>query len=177
MTAATMLYEERLATPTGAMRVVTDGAGALCAADWESHGERMGRLLERHYGKGVRIVERRGPTAAGQAIAAYFAGDIEAIDAIPTRTAGTEFQRQVWAALRKIPARGTMSYSALAAAIGRPKAVRAVGLANGANPIPVVVPCHRVIGASGDLTGYGGGLERKRWLLDHEQGATHRRKG
>ncbi len=82
--------------------------------------------------------------------------------------AGTPFQRDVWAALREIPVGKTLSYGALAAKIGRPKAVRAVGLANGANPIGIVVPCHRVIGADSSLTGYGGGLDRKRWLLNHE---------
>jgi methylated-DNA-[protein]-cysteine S-methyltransferase len=172
MTPTQTFHEERLETPTGAMRIVTDDAGALRAADWESHGERMERLLERHYGKGrVHLAKRATPSPAKVALEAYFSGDINAIDGIPTKTAGTDFQRAVWAALRTIPARQTTSYGALAARIGRPKAVRAVGLANGANPIPVVVPCHRVIGASGNLTGYGGGLDRKRWLLDHERGA------
>jgi methylated-DNA-[protein]-cysteine S-methyltransferase len=96
------------------------------------------------------------------------AGDIASLDGIPTESDGTPFQREVWAALRQIPAGETWSYGRLAAHIGRPAAVRAVGLANGANPIGVVVPCHRVIGASGGLTGYAGGLERKRWLLAHE---------
>ena len=151
------------------MRIITDESGALRAADWESHGDRMEDLLERHYGKtGYRLEPRAQPSTAKRALEAYFSGDARAIDAIATRTAGTDFQRSVWAALRDIPCGTTTSYGALAAAIGRPKAVRAVGLANGANPIPVVVPCHRVIGASGSLTGYGGGLERKRWLLDHE---------
>ena len=84
------------------------------------------------------------------------------------RPAAPPFQREVWAALRAIPVGATTSYGRLAAAIGRPKAVRAVGLANGSNPIGIVVPCHRVIGADASLTGYGGGLERKRWLLEHE---------
>jgi methylated-DNA-[protein]-cysteine S-methyltransferase len=178
MTAPLILHEEHIETPTGAMRLITDGEGALRAADWESHGERMNHLLDRHYGKGrYRLVAMTKPSRARTALEAYFSGDIAAIDAIPTKTAGTEFQRAVWAALRKIPSNATTSYSALAGAIGRPKAVRAVGLANGANPIPVVVPCHRVIGASGALTGYGGGLERKRWLLDHERtaGEGHRK--
>ena len=99
---------------------------------------------------------------------AYFAGNLAAIDEIRVETGGTPFQREVWAALRTIPAGTTLSYSALAVQIGRPKAVRAVGLANGANPISIVVPCHRVIGANNSLTGYGGGMQRKRWLLAHE---------
>jgi methylated-DNA-[protein]-cysteine S-methyltransferase len=98
----------------------------------------------------------------------YFAGDLTAIDTIPVRTAGTTFQRRVWRALRTIPCRTTVSYTQLAIRIGRPDAVRAVGSANGANPIGVVVPCHRVIGADGSLGGYGGGIQRKAWLLAHE---------
>ena len=87
---------------------------------------------------------------------------------MPTATSGTGFPRAVWASLRRIPAGSTISYGALAAELGRTKAVRAVGLANGANPISIVVPCHRVTGADGASTGYGGGLDRKRWLLAHE---------
>jgi methylated-DNA-[protein]-cysteine S-methyltransferase len=94
---------------------------------------------------------------------------VEAIDGIPVQTAGTSFQRSVWNELRKIPGGRAISYGKLAEQIARPKAVRAVGLANGANPIGIVVPCHRVIGSNGSLTGYGGGLERKRWLLEHER--------
>jgi methylated-DNA-[protein]-cysteine S-methyltransferase len=102
------------------------------------------------------------------AINSYFAGELTAIDTLPVQTAGTPFQREVWYALRRIPCGTTVSYGKLAEQIGRPSAVRAVGLANGSNPIGVVVPCHRVIGANGSLTGYGGGMERKRWLLQHE---------
>jgi len=108
------------------------------------------------------------PSAVADPLDAYFAGRLEAIDAILVKTGGTAFQRAVWSALRRIPVGQTTSYGALAAAIDRPRAVRAVGLANGSNPIGVVVPCHRVIGANGSLTGYAGGLERKRWLLAHE---------
>ena len=99
---------------------------------------------------------------------AYFDGDIAALDPIPAEPSGTPFQLRVWSMLRRIPAGRTWTYSELAHAIGRPDAVRAVGAANGANPIPIVIPCHRVIGADGRLVGYGGGLERKRWLLTHE---------
>ena len=102
------------------------------------------------------------------AIAAYFAGDLAALDSLPVAGIGSDFQRRVWAALRTIPAGTTQSYGQLAAAIGQPAASRAVGLANGANPIGIVVPCHRVIGTSGALTGYAGGVERKAWLLIHE---------
>ena len=160
---------ERVPTPTGVMLVVTDAGGRLRALDWDDHEDRMLRLLRRHYGKGgVVLSEDDAPSAARRALEAYFAGDLAALDSLETETAGTAFQRAVWAALRRIPVGRTLSYGALAAEIGKPRAVRAVGLANGSNPIGVVVPCHRVIGADGSLTGYGGGLPRKRWLLEHE---------
>ena len=98
----------------------------------------------------------------------YFAGDLTAIDALAVNPSGTPFQLRVWSALRDVRAGSTTSYSAVAKRLGTPQAVRAVGAANGANPIPIVIPCHRVIGADGRLVGYGGGLERKRWLLAHE---------
>ena len=106
--------------------------------------------------------------AVRRALDAYFAGDLGAIDNISVATGGTPFQRTVWAALHRIPAGMTTSYGALAVTIGRPSAMRAVGLAVGSNPVAVIVPCHRVIGADHSLTGYGGGLARKRWLLAHE---------
>src|SRR6185369_5459798 len=121
------------------------------------------------YGPRVVIADGRAPVAVRKEIDDYFAGDLRAIERIDCATNGTPFQQQVWNALRAIPVRTTWSYSALAARIGNASAVRAVGLANGANPIAVVVPCHRVIGTDGSLTGYGGGLARKRWLLAHER--------
>ncbi len=151
------------------MLLVNDERGQLRALDWEDHEPRMQRLLSRYYKQTsiqLREVTRQSP--ARRALDAYFAGELHAIDALETATNGTEFQRQVWSALRRIPSGRTLSYGALAGKIGRPAAVRAVGLANGANPIAIVVPCHRVIGANASLTGYGGGLERKRWLLNHE---------
>jgi methylated-DNA-[protein]-cysteine S-methyltransferase len=102
-------------------------------------------------------------------LGAYFAGELARFE-IPLAARGTEFQRRVWHALGEIPYGETTTYGELAAAIGRPDACRAVGLANGRNPISIVVPCHRVIGSGGALTGYGGGIERKRWLLAHERG-------
>jgi len=98
----------------------------------------------------------------------FFAGEVDALASVPVRLHGTEFQRRTWEALRRIPPGKTWSYRRLAEEIGDPRATRAGGAANGQNPIPVVVPCHRVIGTSGHLTGFGGGLERKRWLLQHE---------
>jgi methylated-DNA-[protein]-cysteine S-methyltransferase len=161
---------ERIDTPTGPMLIVTDEAHRLRALDWEDHEPRMQRLLQRHYGANtIQLRAASQPSAAQRALEAYFEGDMDAIAGLPTATSGTDFQRMVWDALRRIPVGHTVSYGTLAAQIGRPTAPRAVGLANGANPIAIVVPCHRVIGANAALTGYGGGLERKRWLLAHER--------
>ena len=113
---------------------------------------------------------RRLATAARQQLAAYFAGELEGFD-LPLAPAGTGFQRRVWEAVAAIPYGATASYSEIAAAVGRPAACRAVGAANGRNPLAIVIPCHRVVGAAGALTGYGGGLGRKRALLDLERGA------
>ncbi len=163
------LLEERLQTPIGNAVVLCDDDGQVRVVDWSDHAERMHRLLVRHYGEaGVRIRPAGSPSAAARALAAYFEGDPGALDSLPVATAGTDFQREVWDALRAIPPGLSLSYRELAQAIGRPSAVRAVGLANGANPIAIIVPCHRVIGADARLTGYAGGLERKRWLLAHE---------
>jgi len=161
---------DRIPTPIGELVVLVDDEGRLRAVDWTDHEARMRRLLRLHYGDGgIRIEPAHDPAGRSTALDAYFAGELGAIDALPVATRGTPFQRTVWQALRSIPCGGSLSYSALAAQIGRPAAVRAVGLANGANPVGVVVPCHRVVGARGALTGYGGGIERKRWLLAHEQ--------
>jgi len=163
---------ERFATPTGRMLLVCDDDAQLRFLDWEDHEARMQGLLARYYRKArVRLREVTPKSAARRALDAYFAGGLAAIEHLNTCTTGTDFQRDVWRALRRIPSGRTLSYGALASAIGRPAAVRAVGLANGANPIAIVVPCHRVIGADSSLTGYGGGIERKRWLLEHERRA------
>jgi methylated-DNA-[protein]-cysteine S-methyltransferase len=160
---------ERVTTPCGPMLLATDEDGILCVLDWDNDDERMRRLLAQYYrDSSVRIAVTPSPSRARQALEAYVAGDLHAIDALPVKMRGTPFQRAVWDALRTIPAGATMSYGALALQLNRPSGMRAVGLANGSNPIAVVVPCHRVIGADGSLTGYGGGLDRKRWLLEHE---------
>jgi methylated-DNA-[protein]-cysteine S-methyltransferase len=158
---------DRFASPVGVIQLVYDGEG-LRALDFIDFEDRLQRLLRLHYGA-CRLMPAETPGPFRPRLDAYFAGDLAAIDDLPVKTGGTAFQRAVWTALRQIPAGTTISYATLAARIGKPKAMRAVGLANGANPVGIVVPCHRVIGASGALTGYGGGLPRKRWLLDHEQ--------
>ena len=161
---------DRLATPVGEVLLVTDAEGAVRALDFADYEARMTRLLARH-APGAVVIEGRAPETVRRAVEAWFGGDLAALDGLTVKTGGTTFQRTVWAALRAIPAGETRSYGQLAAAIGAPKAVRAAGLANGQNPVAVIVPCHRVIGANGALTGYAGGLERKRWLLDHERRA------
>ncbi|MFI5014422.1 MAG: methylated-DNA--[protein]-cysteine S-methyltransferase [Hyphomicrobiales bacterium] len=161
------LYIDRLDTPIGRALLVTDDDGALRVLDWEDHEDRMRVLLRRQCGD-LALDPGRAPRAVRQPLERYFAGELSALAEITWRTQGTPFQRTVWKALTGIPVGETLSYGALAVRIGKASAVRAVGLANGANPISVVVPCHRVIGADGSLTGYGGGLERKRWLLAHE---------
>lgn len=160
---------DRLATPLGELLIVADGEGNLRAVDWADYEDRMRRLLRLHYGQcGFLLVP--GSLGVTSALERYFAGKLTAIDALPVKTAGTLFQRKVWGALQRIPCGATVSYAHLAAQIGHPAAMRAVGMANGSNPVGIVVPCHRVIGANGALTGYGGGLHRKAWLLQHEAG-------
>jgi methylated-DNA-[protein]-cysteine S-methyltransferase len=158
---------DRLQTPIGIALLVTDTDGALRALDWEDYEPRMKELLRLHYGA-VVLQDARSPQAVRAALSGYFKGDLDRLTTIKWRVAGTPFQRQVWTALPGIPAGRTMSYGALAAQLDRPNAMRAVGHANGSNPISVVLPCHRLIGANGSLVKYGGGLERKRWLLAHE---------
>lgn len=164
----------RLATPIGEALVITDEAGYLRAFDWADREASMSRLLRLHYGS-LTPQPGAAPKPMMRLLRRYFDGEIGCLDAIEWRTSGTPFQRRVWAGLTRIAPGKTLSYGALAAKLGCPTAVRAVGLANSANPISVVVPCHRVIGTDGSLTGYGGGIERKRWLLTHE-GAAFREK-
>ncbi len=164
----------RLATPIGEILVVTDGQAAVTALDFVDFEARLLNRFQRR-SRALRsepIKYGPIPEAVRQALEAYFAGEIRALEAVRVNTDGTEFQGLVWKALRRTPAGTTLSYSQLASAIDRPTAVRAVGLANGANPVAIIVPCHRIIGADGTLTGYAGGLDRKRWLLNHER--THR---
>ena len=164
------LGADRLPSPLGPLLVVWDRERRLRALDFEDYEPRFRRLLNRHYGAdSERLPSGRAPAEIVERLAAYFEGAIDAIDEIPVATGGTAFQRAIWSALRDIPSGSTTTYGRLAARIGRPSACRAVGAANGANPIAIVVPCHRVVGSDASLTGYAGGLERKRWLLAHEE--------
>jgi methylated-DNA-[protein]-cysteine S-methyltransferase len=158
---------DRLATPLGEALVVVDDAGVLRAFNWRDYEPAMRAWIARRYPTAA-LVEGRAPHAVRQAFGAYFGGEARALEQVRWRAVGTSFQLSVWQALCEIPAGQTLSYAQLAEKVGRPTAVRAVGLANGANPVALVAPCHRVIGANGALTGYGGGLHRKRWLLAHE---------
>lgn len=152
-------YFSRMNSPVGELLLSGDGqALTLLAMHEQKHGSQPQDDWQRDDG---------AFGAAREQLAAYFAGELHTFD-LPLAPSGTEFQRKVWQALLDIPFGRTESYGALARRIGAPKASRAVGLANGRNPIAVIIPCHRVIGANGSLTGYGGGIERKRWLLTHE---------
>jgi methylated-DNA-[protein]-cysteine S-methyltransferase len=153
-------------SPIGSVVYLSDGE-ALRAVEFADSPDRLLSAFLRGMGP-IPVDTRRDPLGVGAAIRAYFGGDIRAIEALPATPAGTRFQKRVWSLLRKIPPGRTVTYGALAKQLGAPTAARAVGAANGANPIPIVIPCHRVIGADGTLTGYGSGVFRKEWLLTHE---------
>lgn len=157
---------ERVGTPIGEALLAT-GGGRLWALEFDDGGVDLAGLLGRRYGA-VRLLPAPGASEIASRLRAYFDGDLLAIDAIAVEMGGTSFQQAVWAALRQIPPGSTLSYGALAARLGHPAAARAVGAANGRNPVSVVVPCHRLVGAGGGLVKYGGGLARKAWLLRHE---------
>lgn len=168
MTASTISTEhvatDRIETPAGTL-VVAARAGTIVACGFEDHWDGLRARVAGRF-PGEEWIEE--PSTASAAVARYVGGDLSALDDLPVDTGGTEFQRSVWAALRTIPLGQTWSYGQLAAAVGRGGAMRAVGSANGANPVSVVIPCHRVVRSDGSLGGYGGGLDRKAWLLSHE---------
>ena len=157
--ADTRLLLDRLKTPVGALQLLVTPSGVV---------RRLGWFDAESLPAGVEVVRARDPLGVASVLEEYFAGRIQAIDALAVDGQGTDFQRSVWRALREIPAGSTHTYGQIAARIGNPRASRAVGAANHDNPIGIVVPCHRVIGKNGTLTGYAGGLERKQWLLEHE---------
>lgn len=161
-----MLHITSITSPIGRLSIAARD-GRLCLLHFGGESAHVRRTLERWY-PGQAIERHSDPAGTATALRRYFGGEISALDGIEVELNGTPFQRRVWEALRNIRAGSTCSYSDLARTIGAQSAVRAVGTANGANPVAIVVPCHRVIGADGSLTGYGGGLERKRWLLQHE---------
>ena len=161
-----LLALSRLDSPVGSL-VFAAGESSLHALEFFESGAELRAKLERSLPQ-ARFAKGTGRGFVGDALRAYFAGEITALERLPVEGAGTPFQRKVWAALRTIPPGRTTSYRALAEQIGCPGASRAVGAANGQNPIALVVPCHRVIAADGTLCGYGGGLWRKEWLLRHE---------
>jgi methylated-DNA-[protein]-cysteine S-methyltransferase len=161
------LLLDEIETPIGSLVVVVDESFALYQLVFrEGHRKRERSQIAATEAASTRA---SNPGGVSDVLRAYFEGELSALDGLVAAPVGTPFQRQVWAALCTIPCGTTLSYSELARRIGNPSAVRAVGLANGANPVAIVVPCHRVIGANGTLTGYGGGLDRKRWLLTHER--------
>ena len=167
-----ILARATIETPLGPMLALGSDAG-LCALEFTGPKKRMTKLearLKRHFpphevvdGDAAVIKRTR------RWLKEYFAGADAEVGDLPLDLHGADFERRVWRALLRIPAGETRSYGSLAKALGNPGAARAVGMANGANPIAIIVPCHRVIGSSGSLTGYGGGLDRKTWLLDHER--------
>lgn len=168
-TAMLILLEDKIATPVGPLWILCDEQFRLRAVEWEEHSDRMEQLLDIHYHRdGYQRRASDNPGGLSDKLRAYFGGDLAIIDTLPSETAGTSFQREVWKALRAIPCGQVMHYGQLAEQLGRPGAARAVGAANGANPVSIVVPCHRVIGRNGTMTGYAGGVQRKEWLLRHE---------
>lgn len=147
-------------SPLGELLLLVDGEGWLCGMYMTEQKHRPALAAELRRDDGA-VADARAQ------LAAYFARELRSFD-LPLRPSGSPFQREVWQALREIPFGTTVTYGTIARRIGQPTASRAVGLANGRNPIGIIVPCHRVVGANGSLVGYGGGLERKRWLLQHE---------
>jgi methylated-DNA-[protein]-cysteine S-methyltransferase len=161
-----VIAQAQVESPIGPL-IVAAREGRVCLLHFGADDERVRRWLGRWY-PAEAVEEHRDPAGAVSVLSRYFDGDVNAIDAIPVEMNGTAFQQRVWTALRGVHAGRTASYAQIAREIGASSAVRAVGTANGANPVALVVPCHRVIGSNGSLTGYGGGLERKQWLLRHE---------
>jgi methylated-DNA-[protein]-cysteine S-methyltransferase len=160
------LFADRIDSPIGTILMISDGK-RLCALDYRGYDHRMTGFLAARYGA-YELHDADDPNGASSAVRAYLAGDMAALDRVAVDTGGTPFQERVWAELRRIPPGTTITYGELAHRVGQPTASRAVGHANSLNPVAIVVPCHRVIGADATLTGYAGGLDRKRWLLQHE---------
>lgn len=164
-----VFFIDRSATPLGELLLVIDEKGHICALDWvESEARLMKRLAIQHGRESFSVQKKSNPNGLMEIMLRYFSGELTAIDSLPILMVGTQFQLCVWQQLRKIPCGEIITYGELAKRIGRPTASRAVGMANRSNPISIAVPCHRVIGSNGNLTGYAGGIVRKQWLLQHE---------
>ncbi len=153
-------------SPVGTLTIAAQGS-SVCLVHFGPATARVRASLGTWY-PGMDVASSADPGGAVSVLRRYFRGDLESLDEIEVDLHGTPFQQAVWMGLRSVKAGSTLSYAELAERVGSPAAVRAVGAANGANPVAVILPCHRIIGSNGSLTGYGGGLERKRWLLDHE---------
>lgn len=162
-----MLTIRTTPSPIGPLTVAARDS-RVCLLHFGEPDAGVRKALARWY-PGVTLQDGTDPGGALTALAAYFSGTVEALDDLPVELNGTPFQLAVWTRLRSVRAGRTATYAEIAKAIGSPDAVRAVGAANGANPIALIVPCHRIIGSDGRLTGYGGGLPNKRWLLQHER--------
>jgi methylated-DNA-[protein]-cysteine S-methyltransferase len=160
------LFIDKIDSALGKLLLISDGE-RLCALDYAGYENRMMTLLRRRYPE-FQLRNTIDPQGFSSLIRSYFAGDLGCINGIPVNTGGTAFQQQVWSALRTIPPGTALTYSELAVQLGKPTAYRAVGMTNALNPVAIVVPCHRLVGTNGTLTGYAGGLERKHWLLQHE---------
>jgi methylated-DNA-[protein]-cysteine S-methyltransferase len=160
------ILSDTIPTPMGPMTMLACDS-VMLFLEFSDADDRVEREMKARFGN-AELVPTKNPFGFSERITNYFAGDLATIDTIPVDGGGTHFQRRVWAELRNIPCGVTISYGELATRLGDKNAMRAVGLANGRNPIAVVVPCHRVIGANGSMTGYGGGIARKEWLLRHE---------
>jgi methylated-DNA-[protein]-cysteine S-methyltransferase len=160
------LQIDQIESNIGTIVIITDHE-KLCALDFADYEQRMVQLLQKRYQQ-FQLIPVTNPLGVSSRIDAYLQGDYASLDDIPVNPGGTAFQQEVWLALRSIPPGTTQTYGELAAQLGKPNAARAVGLVNSLNPIAIVLPCHRVIGANQSLTGYAGGLARKQWLLQHE---------
>ncbi len=167
---STPFIRQTIASPIGDLTLIARN-GLLCMAEFADCEHRMDRWLRKRLAKErSEMAMGKVPLPIARAFSGYFEGDIAVLGEIEVEFFGTDFQNGVWSALRRIPPGRTIAYGAFAEYLGRPQAARAVGHANGANPLSIIVPCHRLVGADGALTNYGGGLWRKHWLLDHEAG-------
>ncbi|SDB91693.1 methylated-DNA--[protein]-cysteine S-methyltransferase [Paraburkholderia lycopersici] len=172
------LFLSHLQSPLGDLLLVSDARQYLHALEFTDHRARLHRGVRERYGT-AELIEALAPAPIAEAMAGYFSGELNALDSLSVAVSGSDLQQKVWAALRRIPAGSTTSYGKLARELGfeDPRAAIDIGAANGANPVAIVVPCHRVIASTGDLKGYAWGLHRKRWLLEHEKAVPARREG